>query len=364
MLAVCLVGCLAVLFPWLDLTFVHLPVEMSESRGKLKINGSDDWPGILASSTFAVLGLLLIAVPFRKRMPLLLACLMVLLSIVPLIATMTFKSHVLQYPELLAITSQDDQPSVPAPKAETLAEAAEDIEWTSFPAAQAPSARVLESEFESGFYLSLSSAIAMLVCSAVAIRHAWLAPSSIASDSQGAANVVMGGRDWITLTKQQVENDEIPNVCMVCGESTEIRVNRTFQWAPDWAGMLTMAGGIPGFIALATTTREFRIACPVCSRHRDHWSRFGWVCGAGWLVVLLIAATGCLAGWALDTDRLVLRIAGASVCGGVALAVWIVIMVRMGTTRVRAAKITKDSIRFERVSQAFARAANRNASTK
>ena len=64
--------------------------------------------------------------------------------------------------------------------------------------------------------------------------------------------------DWIRFSKREIEADALPQVCMDCGEPASCRVSKTFEYVPDWAALLLLAGILPGIIALIV--REARDA--------------------------------------------------------------------------------------------------------
>jgi hypothetical protein len=55
--------------------------------------------------------------------------------------------------------------------------------------------------------------------------------------------------DWVTISKQQVESDALPQVCMACGGPASCRINRTFSFTPEWAEYLYFLFLVPGVIA-------------------------------------------------------------------------------------------------------------------
>ena len=74
--------------------------------------------------------------------------------------------------------------------------------------------------------------------------------------------------DWITLTRQEVEDDALPPVCVHCGEPATARHNKTFDWHPPWVRWLFYLGYLPGAIASSILARQMRVSLPVCARHQ------------------------------------------------------------------------------------------------
>jgi predicted Ser/Thr protein kinase len=182
------------------------------------------------------------------------------------------------------------------------------------------------------------------------------ARAEVVRDSQ------FGGRDWVVLSREQVEADELPDVCIVCGRATQERVNRNFSFQAEWAQVLTLLGMmlfvLPGLIVDAFTRKQLRVACPVCPQHRNHWSRFTWWASLGWLIPITLGGAGALLGLALKPPGGGDLVLTAGVIGAiVGLIAYIVPMIWLATHQVDAQEITDTSIRLHRVSAAFARLA-------
>lgn len=167
--------------------------------------------------------------------------------------------------------------------------------------------------------------------------------------------------DWVTLTRDQVDNDALPRVCMVCGQPATECVNKTFSHTPPWVEYLYFAGVFPGMIAEHFFAKEMRVSCPVCSRHRRHWSAFVLTAGLGWLLAVPFSLIGYALGATIFPAGDARTIFGVVFAGAVlGLIIWITFVVRLALTRVKVANITSagDAITFERVSDAFARLAS------
>jgi predicted Ser/Thr protein kinase len=195
-----------------------------------------------------------------------------------------------------------------------------------------------------------------------ASKEPTLIPAKAQRDSQ------FGGRDWVVLSREQVDADDLPDVCIVCGRPTLDRVNREFSFQPEWAQLLTFLGMflfvIPGLVAAELTSRHLRVACPVCPQHRNHWSRFTWWASLGWLIPVLLTGVGVLAGWIVGPNGPESRAVGGFIGAGLGLTAYIVPLVWMATHLVDAEEITDRSIRLRRVSAEFARLAGRRESTR
>jgi len=171
-------------------------------------------------------------------------------------------------------------------------------------------------------------------------------------------------RDSVSLAIQQVDDDDLPAVCMVCGDPADHRVSKTFTYQSESAQMMTAAGifvGIfPGLIVASLTQRQQRVSCPMCRRHTNHWSSFHWFAGAGWLLIPALAGLGWGMGILLNSTSLTTAITLAISFGVIGLAAYLIPLIRSGTSLVKCDRITDERIDFSRVSSGFARAA-RNA---
>ncbi|MEQ1906057.1 MAG: hypothetical protein ABL888_17865 [Pirellulaceae bacterium] len=164
--------------------------------------------------------------------------------------------------------------------------------------------------------------------------------------------------DWARLTRDQVEKDSLPRLCMVCGDPATGRVNKTFVYIPQWVEYLYLAGIFPGVLAQHFFGKQMRVSCPVCDRHRSHWTILVWIASAGWLLAAPFALIGLAIGaafWPTNDSRTI----GCIIAGGaVGLGIWLTVLIRVALTRVKVTKISsaEDEITLERVSEIFAKA--------
>jgi hypothetical protein len=162
--------------------------------------------------------------------------------------------------------------------------------------------------------------------------------------------------DWITFTKQQVDDDALPSVCMVCGETATERVDKTFSHTPDWVGFLYLFGIVPGLIAEQFYTKKMRVACPLCSDHHDHWRKLIITASLGWLASLPLAGIGFLVGMMVSPNSGLAPFIGLGVGAVVGLIPWLWIVIRLAFTRVKATYISTDEITLQRVADGFVKA--------
>ena len=168
------------------------------------------------------------------------------------------------------------------------------------------------------------------------------------------------GRDSVWLSRQQVDDGDLPGVCMVCGDPAEQRVSHTFSYQSENAQLMTAAGiflGIfPGLIVASLTQHQQRVSCPMCRRHTNHWSHVGWFAGTGWLLLPALAGIGWSVGILLDASSYTAATALAISLGVVGLATYVILLIRRATALVRCDRITDERVEFSRVSTEFATA--------
>jgi len=163
--------------------------------------------------------------------------------------------------------------------------------------------------------------------------------------------------DWVTLTKEQVERDELPPVCMKCGAPASCRVNTTFSHTPEWVGWLYFPFLIPGIIAEQFFSRQMRVSCPFCHKHRNHWAMLNWTGGIGWLVGGLLFAGAGLGIGSIFTEFLKdAPYIGIAVGAALGIVAWIGVLIYLATTRIDSKNITSESITLHRVADGFTRA--------
>ena len=171
--------------------------------------------------------------------------------------------------------------------------------------------------------------------------------------------------DWVTLTRDEVEEDALPPVCMECGGPAAHRVNRTFVKDPEWVATAEVvgfiAGVLPGMVidslARKYLRRQIRVSCPFCDDHRGHWTkpwrdaaRWGAAVGGAGAVVGFLIAAGLDPGTAE-------QILGASIGGVIGLIVGATAAgLWTASTRITATDVDPASVRLEHLGDRFVRA--------
>ncbi len=152
------------------------------------------------------------------------------------------------------------------------------------------------------------------------------------------------------------EVDELPAVCMRCGQPSAVIRARMFSWCPPWVGILILVGLLPYIIVHLILTKRMRVNVPLCEPHKNHWLWravivWGSLLVLGGLVAVGLALQQPLADQAgVAPDDLF----GYLCLGSVALlVVWIVIAMVAQQTAIRPVEITDDTITLTGVNQDF-----------
>ena len=161
----------------------------------------------------------------------------------------------------------------------------------------------------------------------------------------------------VRLSRYEVEEDDLPPVCMRCGAPAVERVSKAFAWHPPWVLVLLIAGLLPFAIVAFVLTKRMTIRAPLCAAHRNHWfSRllFTWLSFVG-LAVLGVAAVVLMVE---SGDRRsgggMSWLAGLACAGAtVGLLAWVIATVTLQLTSIRPTEITDRSILLTGVAREF-----------
>jgi len=396
-LLLCLIGGLGTLLPWFDIVFVRSSVStvasgsmpMPEITGKYtfcqeppgdqpngnqpgaipwdpaqvyQCNGIDLRTGVMAAMVFGCIGLLWLFVPRRYHMSVPVnsaaAFLATLVLLTTLLARMEIQNVRFQLPTVNAVAEMSE-----APLALDQHEDSE-YEFCMLLQSAAPSSGNFSAEYRqqvglnAGYFLPLGMASILLILSGSGLRRAVFGEATQpAQESSREDIVVLGVKDVVA--------GRLPDLCMVCGEHTTVRVKTTIHYQSKAAqAAMTLGfilGGIPGVVIAILTSHETPVACPICARHRNHWSRLTIFASIGWMIPILLAGLGFLVGYLASHSTSVdhpaqsafLGMATGLVCGA---AIYLIPVIYLCCTVVKCEQTSADQITFSRVSSAFARA--------
>jgi tetratricopeptide (TPR) repeat protein len=97
----------------------------------------------------------------------------------------------------------------------------------------------------------------------------------------------------VQLSRSEIDNGQLPPLCVCCGRPAEVFKDRVFTWHPAWVYSFLLLLVLPYFVVRWLTAQRRVVRVPLCRRHRYHWAwrhLFFW--GGGFLGVCLIGI-GC-----------------------------------------------------------------------
>lgn len=163
----------------------------------------------------------------------------------------------------------------------------------------------------------------------------------------------------LTIYQGESSAEDLPPLCMVCGEAADLARPRTFRYRPI-GGIMFLLLGLPGLLIYGIITHftgsKIRVEVPLCHGHQSHWAWRGWAIWGG-LAALMMATAG---GIFLCT-QFNLR---DPYPGAVALAClfgflsWLISVVVLQSTAIRCTIVTRDYAEFKGVHGAFVEAAD------
>lgn len=151
----------------------------------------------------------------------------------------------------------------------------------------------------------------------------------------------------VRLGRYELEEYDLPKVCMRCGARASHYKSRKFQWHPPWA--FFVLGALGAMIFAKTVT----MPVPLCEKHKWHWGgRTAFlVVGLIAFVVLSLGAAAALG----DNEDLAPIAFGVL---GVLFLGWLIGAVVLASTTIRPKEITDKSVTLTGVSEEFAAALN------
>jgi hypothetical protein len=154
----------------------------------------------------------------------------------------------------------------------------------------------------------------------------------------------------VWLERHDCAYDRLPGLCLKCGRRATCRVTKTFHWLPPWVYLLLLVHVLLFFLAAAVTHRSQKVTAPMCEEHRKHWATREWIIVGS--LVLLVVGIILLVRFAkglgvYEALFLVVTIGGS-------LVLWVILVVAINRTAVRAKKINEQGMQLTGVSDEFA----------
>src|SRR5215831_3550225 len=75
----------------------------------------------------------------------------------------------------------------------------------------------------------------------------------------------------VKLYDDEVDEGQLPRICMRCGAPADLQKRKTFSWCPGWVHVLILVGLLPWLIVLLVLTKRKTVYVPLCNEHKNHW---------------------------------------------------------------------------------------------
>jgi hypothetical protein len=143
------------------------------------------------------------------------------------------------------------------------------------------------------YAISIVSAVAIVVVSLLGLQRT-LFPG------EGHPRSVVR-TDSVVITREQMDQGILPDICMVCGQPTPNRQTYSIQYQPKWAEAASLGGytlgGIPGVIIHLLTSHKVHIPCPICEQHTAERHGRNVYASIGWVLIPVFAGLGAFMGY-------------------------------------------------------------------
>ena len=162
----------------------------------------------------------------------------------------------------------------------------------------------------------------------------------------------------VRLERDEVDNDSLPDVCMVCGAEATLRKRKSFSWHPPWVILLILISLWPYIIVALILTKRMTVRAPLCEQHKNHWAwRTAFILG-GFLVFLLLGVVSVMVLSNQANQGGADEAIGGLLCFGTVISglVWLIAAAIIHSLGIRPTEITDRTITLVHVSPAFVEA--------
>ena len=146
----------------------------------------------------------------------------------------------------------------------------------------------------------------------------------------------------VRLGLYELEEYDLPRVCMCCGAPTRYAKTKKFQWFPPWAFLLL------GVLGALIFSKRATVDIPLCDRHKWHWGIRTAIALVGILILVGLGIGVALVASENQDLAPYLVIPLLLVFVG-----WLVLLIYLGVTTIRPTEITDKSITLKGVSEEF-----------
>ncbi|MFO0980090.1 MAG: serine/threonine-protein kinase [Planctomycetaceae bacterium] len=167
------------------------------------------------------------------------------------------------------------------------------------------------------YAISIVCAVVIVVVSLVGLQR-----SMFPGDAQSRP---VARTDSVVMTREQLDQGILPDICAICGEPTTNRQTHSIQYQPKWAEAASLGGytlgGIPGVIIHMMTSHKVHVPCPICEKHTgDRHSRNVYA-SIGWVLIPVLGGLGAFMGhlrWDTSEDHIIATAVPMGIVGLVA----------------------------------------------
>jgi hypothetical protein len=162
----------------------------------------------------------------------------------------------------------------------------------------------------------------------------------------------------IRLAKWEADGD-LPMVCMSCSEPAVVTVVKKMAWYPPWVAVLLFGmgpGAILYLIVAFMLTRHAQLRAPFCDRHKGHWSNRDAYTWGTFLFFSFLVGIGLIVSFSQPVPMRgdFFSFVGFGAC--IMFVVWVIIVIVVHNTGIRAKEITETNILLKGVSASFVEA--------
>ena len=150
----------------------------------------------------------------------------------------------------------------------------------------------------------------------------------------------------------------LPAVCLCCGDDAAVTKQKTVTWLPPWTFVVLLTAGplIFGIVALCVTKRV-KLQAPLCERHQYHWLWRTLVITFTLLLLIPIGVGTILLQAEADrapAGHLIRDLGGIACIASIGyLVAWVIMLMILQHTAVRAKEITDRDLVLQGVSASF-----------
>jgi hypothetical protein len=169
----------------------------------------------------------------------------------------------------------------------------------------------------------------------------------------------------VKLFTGEVQEGQLPPVCMRCGAPATVFKWKRFSWGPEWVMILLVVGllvltplFVIALILIPFVLRTMPVHVPLCARHRNHWLPLQVILYGG-LSLLALGTTTAIILWltARPGDDFLTELGGWLCVGTGVIFVFLLFPAAVLHMRtIRAVEITDHSITLIKVAKKFVRA--------